>query len=191
MNFNELNLPEDEFNLSKYWIYWIRAFIAIENDKLKIAEKAITDSKEFAIAVGKESKSEEFKKYVESDLVFMEALLEIKKGKYNLATELAKKHADLKKEENNPRKMETYNTLMGLIKLGQDQYTEAVNYFEKANIQDDLYDKYYYALALKGNKENDKAKKILQEIADNNFIEINSGLVKNKAIKKIAELNIL
>lgn len=186
-NFNKLNLPEDEINLSKYWIYWLIAYIAIENDRLEISEKAIADSKEFAIAVGKESKSKDFEKLVESDLVYMEGLLEIKKGNYKNAIELAKKYADLRKDENNPQKMEYYNTLMGMIELGKGNNNEAVKYFEKANIQEDLYDKYYYALALIGAKKNDKAKKILQEIADNNFIEINSALVKNKAIKKLSE----
>ncbi|GAA4750729.1 tetratricopeptide repeat protein [Flavisolibacter ginsenosidimutans] len=83
----------------------------------------------------------------------------------------------------NPRKLETYEFVMGQIAYRQKEYKKAIGYFMMANKQD-IYNQYWLAKAYEADGQSDMAKKLYAQIAVYNFNSIGYALVRTEAKKK-------
>jgi len=125
----------------------------------------------------------EFANILETQIAFFDGQLAAVKGDYKAATKLAQKTAELVKNENNPRKMEPYHELLGLIALRQKSFKKAVTELRLAD-QTQLHNKYLLAQALDATSGSAEAKRLYKEVAENNFNTVDFALLRAEALKK-------
>jgi len=85
--------------------------------------------------------------------------------------------------QQNPRKMENYHDLMGLIYFLQRKYAKAVEEYRLADLTN-MYNKYHLALALDGARQKEEARKIFKEVAEWNFNTVGYALVRQDAMDR-------
>lgn len=119
----------------------------------------------------------------ETQIAFFDGQLAAARGDFKNARTQAKKVAELVAGENNPRKMEPYHELLGLIALRQKNYKVAVAEFRKADLTQ-LHNKYQLAQALEATKATEEAKRLYREVAFNNFNTVDFALLRKEALKK-------
>ena len=88
--------------------------------------------------------TEEFANIQEAQIAYFEGQLAARRGDYAQASKLAKKYSDLVAPQKNPRKMENYHDLMGLISFLQKKYPQAVAEYRQADLTN-MYNKYHLA----------------------------------------------
>ena len=125
----------------------------------------------------------EFSAIQEAQIAYQEGQLAARKGDYAQALSLAKKNADLVAKQQNPRKMENYHDLLGLISLSQNKYSEAVAEYRKADLTN-MYTKYHLALSLQGAGQADEARKIFKEVGSWNFNSAGFALIRKDALAR-------
>ena len=127
--------------------------------------------------------TEAFSKIQEAQIAFFDGQLAAWKGDYKGAAKLAQKTADLVAGQNNPRKMEPYHELLGLIALRQKSYKKAATELRLAD-QTALHNKYQLAQALEATNAGEEARKLYKEVAENNFNTVDFALLRAEALKK-------
>jgi tetratricopeptide (TPR) repeat protein len=119
----------------------------------------------------------------ESQIAFFDGQLAAFRGDYRTAKAQAKKVAQLVAAENNPRKMEPYHELLGLIALRQKKYQDAVAEYRQADLTQ-LHNKFQLAQALEATRATEEAQRLYREVAVNNFNTVDFALLRNEARKK-------
>ena len=119
----------------------------------------------------------------ETQIVFFDGQLAAWRGDFGAANKLAKKVAELSAEQNNPRKMEPYHELLGLIALRQKNYKQAVAEYRQSNLAA-LHNKYHLAQALEATRATEEALKVYREVAQNNFNTADFAMFRKEALKK-------
>jgi len=119
----------------------------------------------------------------ETQIVFFDGQLAAWRGDFSAAKKLAKKVAELSAEQNNPRKMEPYHELLGLIALRQKNYKQAVAEYRQSNLAA-LHNKYHLAQALEATQATEEARKLYREVAQNNFNTADFAMFRKEALKK-------
>ena len=125
----------------------------------------------------------QFSNIQETQIAFFAGQLAAWKGDYKSAAKLAQKTAQLVAGESNPRKLEPYHELLGLIALSQKSYKKAVAELRLAD-QTQLHNKYLLAQALEATNARDEAKQLYKEVAENNFNTVDFALLRAEALKK-------
>jgi tetratricopeptide (TPR) repeat protein len=128
--------------------------------------------------------TEEFSNIQEALIAYYEGQLAAHRGDYKGALKFAKKNAGLVAKQSNPRKMENYNDLVGLISLLQGQYAAAVKSYRGADVTNQIYVKYHLALALDGAGQKDEAKRLFAEVGAWNFNTVQFALVRKDALAR-------
>jgi len=119
----------------------------------------------------------------EIQVVFFDAQLAAWRGDFGTAKKLAKKVAQLSAEQNNPRKMEPYHEVLGLIALRQKNHKQAVSEYRQSNLAA-LHNKYHLAQALESTGAAEEAKRLYGEVARNNFNTADFAVFRKEALKK-------
>jgi tetratricopeptide (TPR) repeat protein len=162
------------------------AVIALHNNDAGSLSTILTRFEPLAMQLATEIGTSEAKASEKASVLYWKSALQALQGNYAAAEQLA---SDIKSELqpiNNPRKLENYSSLMGLIHYKQNKFNEAVDDFQKAD-RNNVYDKYWLARSYEaaGSKENATA--IYKEIADNNFNSVGYALIRNEVKKKLAQ----
>ena len=84
-----------------------------------------------------------------------------------------------------PTKLQRYEMAMGYINMKEKKYADAVGHFEKGN-PNDIYNKYWLAMANEAAGNKDKANALYKEIAAYNFNDVGNALIRNEVKKKVA-----
>jgi tetratricopeptide (TPR) repeat protein len=158
----------------------IALHIGLNDDAERILAMRTSLMRENAKVVG----TPEFANILETQIAFFDGQLAASKGDYKGAIKLAQKTATLVAGENNPRKMEPYHELLGLIALHQKSYKKAVAELRLAD-QTQLHNKYLLAQALEATNGKDEATKLYKEVAENNFNTVDFALLRAEAKKKL------
>ena len=87
---------------------------------------------------------------------------------------------------NDPLKMRPYDEIHAFVNFKQGNYDEALQYMSKID-QDDIYNKYWIAMANHKAGNKDKAMALFQEIADYNFNDVGYALVRNEVKEILAK----
>jgi tetratricopeptide (TPR) repeat protein len=119
----------------------------------------------------------------ETQIAFFDGQVAAWRGDFGAAKKQAKKVAELAAGQNNPRKMEPYHELLGLIALRQKDYKQAVAEYRQSNLAA-LHNKYHLAQALEATKATDEAMKLYREVAQNNFNTADFAVFRKEALKK-------
>lgn len=78
----------------------------------------------------------------------------------------------------NPRKLESYEELLGHINYYEKKYKDAADHFAKTNPLD-MYDRYWLARSYEAAGKKEKAMAIYKEIAGYNFNDVGFALIRN------------
>ncbi|MFQ5770832.1 MAG: hypothetical protein ACE5HX_09860 [bacterium] len=117
-------------------------------------------------------------------IALWEGMLAAHKGDFETAITKAEVNAKQLEPDNNPRKLEGFHRLMGKINLLQKNHKEAVEHYQKANLNG-VQVKYELALAQEGLGNEQEAQRLFTEVAEWNFNGVGYALVRNEALKKI------
>jgi tetratricopeptide (TPR) repeat protein len=160
------------------------AQIALHHGLYEDAERALARRAEFARENARTVGTPAFTNIQESQIAFWDAQLAAYRGDYRKAAELAKKNADLVAVENNPRKMEPFHEVMGLIELRRKSFRKAVAELRLADLTQ-LHNKFLLAQALEGAGQKEEAMRLYREVSVNNFNTIDFALLRAEALKKV------
>jgi len=119
----------------------------------------------------------------ETQIAFFDGQLAAWRGDFKRAKQLAKKVAELSAQQNNPRKMEPYHELLGLVALLQKNYRQAVTEYRQSNLAA-LHNKYQLAQALEATRATDEARRLYREVALNNFNTVDFAMLRKEALRK-------
>jgi tetratricopeptide (TPR) repeat protein len=119
----------------------------------------------------------------EAQILFWESQLAARKGDFATAAAKAEEHKKLIENDRNPRRLEAYHSLLGLIELRKGNHAAAVQHYRNANLTDE-YTRYHLALALEGAGQTEEARKIFADVAAFNFNSVGFALVRADAMKR-------
>ena len=112
--------------------------------------------------------------------------LAARQGDYTTAKAMADEFAALLADDDNPRKLEPYHELHGLIALKQYDYDSAIEHYNQANLSTspgggDVKNIYMLAKALQGAEKTQEATKLLEEVANWNFNSVWFAMLRIEA----------
>ena len=169
-----IDMPDDQRAGSRSFILINIADIAFHNDLLDDAANAVGRLSESLMEAGANSGDENFARQQKATATFWQGKLAARQGDYAGAEAKAEEFAALVSGDTNPRKMERYHELRGLIALMQDDFAGAVEQYRQANLSTspgggDVKNVYMLAKALLGSGQDQEAGELLEEIANWNF----------------------
>lgn len=159
------------------------AAICLHKGMYDDADAVLRDRAKLLRASAEAVGTDEFMHIQEANIAYYEGQLAARRGEYRKAMKLAKKNAELVDEQDNPRKMENYHDLMGLIHLAQGEFDKAVENYRKANLNS-MYTKYHLALALDGAGDGGQARDLFKEVGQWNFNSVGYALVRQDALAR-------
>jgi len=127
--------------------------------------------------------ADELSRVQEAQVAYYEGQLAAHRGNFREALRLAHRNAELVARQHNPRGMESYHDLMGLIFFLQGKYAQAVEHYRQADLGD-MYNKYHLALALEGARQRDEARKLFKEVAESDSNSFGYARVREDAQKR-------
>jgi len=113
---------------------------------------------------------------IDANITFIKSINAIQEGDFKLASQMAEEHARLTEPGLNPKKLEVYNYLMGLINLKQQHYSLAVSNFLSSDINNSCI-KFGLGLAYDGLGEWEKAQAMFKEVSAYNFTTVSKPWV--------------
>ncbi|MGH8313537.1 MAG: tetratricopeptide repeat protein [Steroidobacterales bacterium] len=178
-----MDLPDDQRSGAKAFALTNAATICLERNMNDEADRVVSTLAGVLRGNARAVGTEEFSRIQEAQIAYYEGQLAAHRGDYKVALALAKKNAELVAPQQNPRKMENYHDLMGLIYFLQRKYAKAVEEYRLADLTN-MYNKYHLALALDGARQKEEARKIFKEVAEWNFNTVGYALVRQDALAR-------
>ena len=178
-----MGLPDDQRTGAKVFALTNAATVSLHTGMNDDAARVIGELAEVLRANAKAVGTEEFSRIQEAQIAYFEGQLAAHRGDFAQAQSLAEKYKDLVAGQKNPRKMENYHDLMGLVNYLQKKYPEAVEEYRQADLTN-MYNKYHLAVALDAAKQSSEARKIFKEVADWNFNTVGYALVRKDAMAR-------
>jgi tetratricopeptide (TPR) repeat protein len=123
---------------------------------------------------GRNSGDENFVRQQKATVAYWMGKLAARQGDYAAAEAQAEEFAQLLADDDNPRKLERYHELLGLMALKQEDYEGAIAHYRQANLSTspgagDVKNIYMLARALQGAGKTAEASELLHEVATWNF----------------------
>jgi tetratricopeptide (TPR) repeat protein len=180
---DSMGLPDDQQAGAKVFALTNAATVCIHagmnDDGARVIDELAQALRANARVVG----TEDFSNIQEAQIAYFQGQLAARKGDYAQAQALAKKYAELVAAQKNPRKMENYHDLLGLVAYQQKKYPQAVAEWRQADLTI-IYNKYHLANALEAAGQKDEARKLYKEVAAFNFNTVGFALVRKDAIAR-------
>ncbi|MEE8138158.1 MAG: tetratricopeptide repeat protein, partial [Thermoanaerobaculia bacterium] len=183
----EMGTPEDQVKGIQIFTLTNYATAALHHGDLGEAAKLVARRNALVREVGEEVGGEDFKRLQEANALIWEGLLAARQGNFDLAVEKAEANAELLENDNNPRKMEPYHRVIGLVHLLQGDYAKAVEHYRQANLNT-MYIKFHLAQALEGLGETEEARRLFKEVSEWNFNSVGFALVHEEAAARAASI---
>jgi tetratricopeptide (TPR) repeat protein len=128
--------------------------------------------------------SPEAKLTEKGNMLFWQSLAAAAEGKLDDAKAKAEELKTTVQPINDPTKLWGYEMAMGYISMKEKKYADAIGHFEKGN-PNDIYIKYWLAMANEAAGNKDKANSLYKEIAAYNFNDVGNALIRNEVKKKV------
>jgi tetratricopeptide (TPR) repeat protein len=125
----------------------------------------------------------DFERREEAEILLWEGQLHARSGDYDAALAAAEGIRELMEADANPRKLEAYHGLRGLVDLLQGNYEQSASHFEQSDLMKP-YVKYHLALAQEGAGRTEEAKALFREVAEYNFNSVDFALVRRDALER-------
>ena len=158
--------------------------IALHNRMFDVAESAIERLSVQLIKNAQSVGSDEQMLTQRANVASWQGRLAARRGDFALARQKAKKNAEILEPVSNPRKMEPFHNLMGLIALKEGNYAAAVVQYEEADHRNTMYIRYHLGLALAGAGEEERAKEVFTEAGLWNFNSVGFALMRKEALRR-------
>lgn len=181
---SDVELPADQMRTVRQFTLGNAATIALYSGLIPEARSAIADLAALMRANAEATGDPDFTRQQEAAIAIFEGRLAARSGDFETASEKAEENKALLEGDANPRKLEPYHQLHGLIALERGNGVEAVAHYEQGNVQNPFI-KYHLALAHEAAGNNDAASEIFQEVADYPFVNAGTALVRTAAIEKL------
>lgn len=181
---DRMGLDDDQNTGSRIFTLTNMATIALHNGMFEVAESAIERLGELRRENAKRAGGEKIARSQEAVIAAWEGQLAARRGNYKRAIAKAEANAWLVGPDNNPRKMEAYHNVMGLVHLRQGNYPKAIEHYLQADHRNDMYIRYHLALALAGAGKTEKAAHIFKEVGEYNFNSVGYSLIRKDALKR-------
>jgi tetratricopeptide (TPR) repeat protein len=181
---DSMGLPADQRSGAKAFTLNNALVVALHHNMHEDARRVLD---QFAAVLRSNAKAvgtEEFSRIQEANIAYFEGQLAARRGDYRAALTQAKKNASLVEAQSNPRKMENYNDLVGLINLLQGKHAAAIKAYRGADITNNIYHKYHLAMALAGAKQDDEARRLFKQVGEWNFNSVQFALVRKDALAR-------
>lgn len=182
--YTDLDIPADQMRTVRQFTMANAATIALFNELIPEAKAAIKDLSALMRENAKATGDVEFTRRQEAAIRIWEARLAARSGDYETAATKAEENKALLEGDANPRKLEPYHNVLGLIALGQGNAEQAIAHYEQGNVQNPFI-KYHLGLAHEAAGNTDKAREIFQEVADYQFVSAGTALVRPAAMAKL------
>jgi tetratricopeptide (TPR) repeat protein len=177
-----IGLPEHQIGGARIFTLTNAAVIALHTGMTQ-AEPIINQLKQVIRADAARVGDAAYTRQQEAQILVWESQLAARKGDFATAASKAEEQKKLVEGDRNPRRLEAYHSLLGLIDLRKGNHAAAVEHYRQANLTDE-YTRYHLALALEGAGQAEEAKKIFAEVGAFNFNSVGFALVRVDAMKR-------
>ena len=184
-----LEMPADQRIAARNFLLTNIADICFNYDMLDEAAAAVDNLSASLAESGRNSGDENFARQQKATATYWSGKLAARQGDYAAAEAQAEEFAALLAEDDNPRKMERYHELLGLIALKQEDYEGAIEHYRHANLSTspggfpggDVKNIFMLARALQGAGQTDEADELLQQVASWNFNSVWFAMLRKEA----------
>jgi len=176
----------DEVSLlgKKATIYWQKMVCYAHNQMEEDAYSALEQNLKLSTMRAELLKDENTWRDTRSGEQYRTAWVNILFGKYEEAKKNLAALKEMQEKRNDPTAMYGYYGLMGMTRLMEGNYQEAVNNFNNGN-ENNIYFNYFKGLSLRAADQEEQAIKTFQDIAKINFSNWNIAIVKRLAQKQL------
>lgn len=182
--YGDLEIPADQMRTVRQFTMANAATIALFNELIPEAKVAIKNLSALMRENAEATGDADFTRRQEAAIRIWEARLAARSGDFETAATKAEENKALLEGDANPRKLEPYNNVNGLIALLQGNAEHAIEHYEQGNVQNPFI-KYHLGLAHEAAGNADKAREIFQEVADYQFVSAGTALVRPAALEKL------
>ena len=181
-----LEMPADQKTSARNFLLSNLADICFNYDVLDEAANAVDQLSESLAESGTNSADQNFARQQQATATYWKGKLAARRGDYAAAEALAEEFAALLADDDNPRKLEPYHELHGLIALRQEDYEAAIAHYNQADLSttpniSDVKNIYMLAKALQGAGKTDEASELMQEVANWNFNSVWFAMLRKEA----------
>ena len=181
-----LEMPADQKISTRNFVLVNIADICFNYDMLDDAASAVDQLSVSLAESGTNSGDADFARQQQATATYWQGKLAARQGNYEAAELLAEEFAALLADDDNPRKLEPYHELHGLIALKQEDYDGAIAHYNQANLSTspgggDVKNIYMLAKALQGAGKTDEAAELLGEVANWNFNSVWFAMLRSEA----------
>ena len=180
---DSMPMPDDQRVGARILTYTNLAQICLHEGRYDDGERAIAGLAAALRANAQAVNKDEFTRQQEATIAYWQGQLDARRGDYAGALKEAKKYKDLLEPDANPRKLENYHEVLGLVELLQKNYAKAAAEYRQANLTV-MYTKYHLALALDGAGQHAEARALFKEVGEWNFNTVDFALVRRDALRR-------
>jgi tetratricopeptide (TPR) repeat protein len=184
----EKTVPPKQVNGAKAFALVSAVQIALFSELLDDAQRVLALYAPVVRADAKAVNDADNTRLTEAFLLSWESELAARRGDFAGALAKANEHKRLVENDQNPRRLETYHSLLGFIELRKKNFAQAIPHYRQANLTD-VYQKYHLALALEGAGESAEARKLFQDVASWNFNSVGFALIRRDAARRSTAAN--
>jgi len=177
----ELGTPADQVKGQQVFALSSAAFAAMQAGMFERADSLIVRRNELQMAIAEDVGTDDARRLQQTNCQFFEGLLAAFQGNGEGATEHADAIAQLVEGDENPRKLEGANWVLGLSALKAGDYSTAVDHLRQADYANNMFVRYHLALAEQGNGNEEEAKKLFGEVGSFNFNSVAFALIGKDA----------
>ncbi|MFQ6006771.1 MAG: tetratricopeptide repeat protein [Woeseia sp.] len=186
-----LEMPADQKISARNFLLANLANICFNYDMKDEATSAVDRLTASLAESGSNSGDDDFARQQAATSAFWNGRLAARMGDYAAAEAQAEEFAQLLAEDDNPRKLERYHELLGLIALEREDYEGAVGHYRQANLSTspgfngDIKNIYMLAKALQGAGQTAEADELLDQVANWNFNSVWFAMLRREAADTI------
>lgn len=181
-----LEMPDDQKIAARTFVLTNITDICFNYDMLDEAASAVDQLAASLAESGANSGDDDFARQQKATATYWKGALAARRGDYKKAKAMAEEFASLLADDDNPRKLEPYHELHGLISLLRQDYEAAIGHYRQANLSTspgagDVKNIYDLARALQGAGKTDEASELLEQIANWNFNSVWFAMLRKEA----------
>ena len=174
-----MGMDESSMNSALTFATSNMATIALHNDLLGQAAELIGELAILIRADAARTGEAAVEARQNANVALWEGRLAAHLGDWETATALAEENRTLREPDADPRKLNGYHGLMGLIDLRQGNYTMAAEHYRQSNM-DSPYNQFRLAQALEGAGEMEAADELYAEVAGNYFNNVTIAVLQTE-----------
>ena len=182
-----MGTPDDQVKGFQVFALSSAAFAAMHAGMFDRAESIIQRRNAIQMEIAKDVGTDDARRIIEANNHMFEGLLAAYRGDSEGATAQANAIADLLEGDDNPRKLEAANWILGLYALKAEDFATATEHLQQADHANNMMVRYQLAEAQQGAGNAEEADKLYGEIAVYNFNSVGFALIGREAAARVKQ----